>query len=72
MSQALLPRTVRALLKVQTAERPEAVYALALDTVDANAQSRSRVTDAASLKPRPGGEGAIHPPATMRFAALSH
>jgi long-chain acyl-CoA synthetase len=43
MSQDLLPRTVRALLEVQTTARPDALYALALDAGDANAQSPSHV-----------------------------
>ena len=72
MSQALLPRTVRALLEVQTSARPDALYALALDTGDATAQSPISMTDAGSLKPHCGSESATPTPATMSFAALSH
>ena len=70
MSEDLLPRTVRALLEVQTTARPEALYALALDAGDANAQSPSSVTDAAFLKPPQGCEGTAHASASMGPANL--
>ena len=44
MSQALLPRTVRALLEVQTMARPDALYAMALDTGEGTAAAQSAIS----------------------------
>ena len=47
MSELVLPRTVRGLLDVQTIARPDAVYALALDTGDGAQQAQSSISFAA-------------------------
>ena len=47
MSQALLPRTVRALLEVQTAARPDALYALAVDGGEGDGQAPNSICFAA-------------------------
>ena len=47
MSQAVWPRTVRALLEVQTTARPDALYALALDSEEGGKQAPSSIGFAA-------------------------
>ena len=47
MSELVLPRTVRGLLDVQTIARPDAVYALALDTGDGAQQAQRSISFAA-------------------------
>ena len=47
MSQAFLPRTVRALLEVQTSARPDALYALAVDAGEGDGQAPNRIRFAA-------------------------